>query len=383
MQHLEEGEIHAWLDGALSEAERARIEQHAATCKECAAMVADARGLIAGAARIVSALDHVPSGVIPKSGTAAAASRPLWRALRLTPFRAAMAASLIVAAGSLIVVQRKDGALMVPSADKVAIPVAASATAAAPPAPAPLAENKVKRVDAPTTANEARQLEQARSRSPEQSVSKTTLALQDTALLMKPAAPIAAPAPKVASAEDQSAKKERDSALSSVVVPAAPASAAGAGGRGGQQGQSGQAQRQAGQRQPIVLDSVRTTADIAFRRALPPAVQRAEGSANFASVAPSFVGCYQVVDSVAWQRSLPVWFAIAPDSARVHLVRPGVEQRPVIGRWQNVSPTSIAITLDGSNTASFTLTQTGTEIVATTPNAPTVRLRVLRPSCAF
>src|SRR3954471_5250626 len=90
MQHLEEGEIHAWLDGALSEAEGARIEQHVATCSECAAMVADARGLIAGAARIVSALDHVPGRVIPKSNSGTTAAKPLWRSLRLTPFRAAM-----------------------------------------------------------------------------------------------------------------------------------------------------------------------------------------------------------------------------------------------------------------------------------------------------
>src|SRR4051812_9570006 len=119
MQHLEEGEIHAWLDGALSEAEGARIEQHAATCKECAAMVADARGLIAGAARIVSALDHVPGNVIPKSDSAGA-SKPLWRALRLTPFRAAMAASLIVAAGSLMVVNQRK----LPNLDST-MPVAA------------------------------------------------------------------------------------------------------------------------------------------------------------------------------------------------------------------------------------------------------------------
>src|SRR5262245_5412774 len=107
MQHLEEGEIHAWLDGALSDADGARIEQHVAACKECAAMVADARGLIAGAARIVSALDHVPRGVIPKSTQTATANKSLWRTLRLSPFRAAMAASLIVAAGALIVVRRQ------------------------------------------------------------------------------------------------------------------------------------------------------------------------------------------------------------------------------------------------------------------------------------
>ena len=160
MQHLEEGEIHAWLDGALSEAESARIEQHAATCTECAAMVADARGLIAGAARIVSALDHVPSGVIPKSGTAATASRPLGRVLRLTPFRAAMAASLIVAAGSLIAVQQKDRHLAVsPRVEQIALPMTAAAPAIAP-APAPPAADTNQRIDA--SAAKTRPLAEAR-----------------------------------------------------------------------------------------------------------------------------------------------------------------------------------------------------------------------------
>src|SRR5262249_25707701 len=102
MQHLEEGTIHAWLDGALSSDDAAHVEEHVQRCAECAAMVADARGLIAGASRIVSALDIVPGGVLPKSPTAVAApAKSLWRSLHLTPFRAALAASLMVAVGSL------------------------------------------------------------------------------------------------------------------------------------------------------------------------------------------------------------------------------------------------------------------------------------------
>lgn len=104
MQHLDEGTIHAWLDGALSTAEASRVEQHVAQCAECADMVADARGLIAGASRIVSALDVVPGGVIPKPG-AAAPTRSAWRALRLSPLRAALAATLMIAAASLLVVR--------------------------------------------------------------------------------------------------------------------------------------------------------------------------------------------------------------------------------------------------------------------------------------
>src|SRR5262245_55056934 len=102
MQHLEEGTIHAWVDGALSSDDAAHVEEHVQHCAECEAMVADARGLIAGASRIVSALDMVPGGVLPDSSTAVAAPpRSLWRSLHLTPFRAALAASLMVAVGSV------------------------------------------------------------------------------------------------------------------------------------------------------------------------------------------------------------------------------------------------------------------------------------------
>ncbi len=65
MEHIDEGTIHAWLDGALPPDEGARIEAHVASCAECAAAVAEARGLIAASSRILAALDDVPRGVIP------------------------------------------------------------------------------------------------------------------------------------------------------------------------------------------------------------------------------------------------------------------------------------------------------------------------------
>ena len=79
MQHLDEGTIHAWLDGALPAAEGAAVEAHAADCAECAALVAEARGLIARASGILTALDDVPAGVIP--GRAAAPEEALRAAL--------------------------------------------------------------------------------------------------------------------------------------------------------------------------------------------------------------------------------------------------------------------------------------------------------------
>ena len=65
MQHLDEGTIHAWLDGELPADEAERIAVHAGKCVECGALVAEARGLIAASTRILTALDDVPAGIVP------------------------------------------------------------------------------------------------------------------------------------------------------------------------------------------------------------------------------------------------------------------------------------------------------------------------------
>ncbi len=65
MQHPDEGQIHAWLDGALGTEESSALETHVNQCSKCAAAVAEARGLIAGASRILTALDDVPHVAVP------------------------------------------------------------------------------------------------------------------------------------------------------------------------------------------------------------------------------------------------------------------------------------------------------------------------------
>src|SRR5215207_1526761 len=116
--HPDEGTIHAWLDDALDAATAAQIAAHVRECAECAERVAEARGLIAGSSRIITALDDVPAGarpawaqepiqggddvrrVAPPTVEAAPATdASLWRLLRVTPARAAIAATLIVAVG--------------------------------------------------------------------------------------------------------------------------------------------------------------------------------------------------------------------------------------------------------------------------------------------
>ena len=104
--HLGEGEIHAWLDGALSRDDAERIESHVAACPACREAVIEARGFIAASSRILSALDAVPSGVAPTTPRGRATRRipPLvsW------PVRA-IAAVLVVGVGIAVVARRGPG----------------------------------------------------------------------------------------------------------------------------------------------------------------------------------------------------------------------------------------------------------------------------------
>jgi hypothetical protein len=147
-EHLDEGTIHAWLDGALPPDESARVESLAASCTECSALVAEARGLIAASSRILSSLDAVPAGVIPGADADVdqlaalrarrrASSRSWWQDRRF-----AVAASLVLVAGVSSLVWRSSSTHEVTSlADSVAesmqsAPVAPAAVTP-PPATAP------------------------------------------------------------------------------------------------------------------------------------------------------------------------------------------------------------------------------------------------------
>jgi plastocyanin len=99
MQHLDEGTIHSWLDGALSADEAARVEAHVKECPQCAAVVAEAHGFIAASSRILTALDNVPRGVIPVAATKKRVDPIVWR----------VAATLLVVAAGTLVVFRNDG----------------------------------------------------------------------------------------------------------------------------------------------------------------------------------------------------------------------------------------------------------------------------------
>jgi anti-sigma factor RsiW len=130
----DEGLIHAWLDEQLPPDEAMRVEQLVATDTAWAAAAAEARGLIAASSRIVSALDHVPAGVVPKGTT-----RP---AVRRLPWWTKVAAALVLVAGATSVVLQhapKPAIATVPkteSAPQAQVVEQPSAMPAATPSPA-------------------------------------------------------------------------------------------------------------------------------------------------------------------------------------------------------------------------------------------------------
>ena len=143
MSQVDEGLIHAWLDGQLPPDEAARVEQLVATDPAWQAAAAEARGMIAGASRILGALDDVPS-VKSTSGRAVANARA---GKSVRPWRSAwwmrVAASLLLVVGVAGVALWKfpaEESVRTParSAEILAPAVVAQLPVAAkPPAPAP------------------------------------------------------------------------------------------------------------------------------------------------------------------------------------------------------------------------------------------------------
>lgn len=125
MAHPDEGTLHAWLDGALTPGESLVVESHITTCEACANAVAEARGYIAASSRILSALDHVPGGVVPSiavtsSGLAEIRQAESRRKRQLRQVFAAAATMVLMVSGGMYVVSRTD--LATPTtADTVAL----------------------------------------------------------------------------------------------------------------------------------------------------------------------------------------------------------------------------------------------------------------------
>jgi hypothetical protein len=108
--HLDEGTLHAWLDGALSEDEQHAVEAHVASCDLCAAKTAEARGLIAASSRILSSLDDVPRNVVPGAGDGHVIATPRVGARSIALRYGPIAAVAIFALGATLVLNGRRGA---------------------------------------------------------------------------------------------------------------------------------------------------------------------------------------------------------------------------------------------------------------------------------
>jgi hypothetical protein len=104
-EHVDEGTVHAWLDGQLSAAEAARVEAHVAACAACSAVVVEARGYVAASTRILTALDGVPASVAPRARR------------RVHVWQMRVAAALVVMAAGAVVVLRQPGSARMASVE--------------------------------------------------------------------------------------------------------------------------------------------------------------------------------------------------------------------------------------------------------------------------
>lgn len=140
MQHLDEGTIHAWLDGALGPNEARAAEAHVQTCSACAQSVAEARGLVAASSRILAALDDVPtvqeSAREPLHISAARRRSGWWWRRAGIPYAAA--ATVLLAVGTTLVLRNvsPDAAM-----DRAASPGTQMAAPAEADASRPLADS--------------------------------------------------------------------------------------------------------------------------------------------------------------------------------------------------------------------------------------------------
>jgi hypothetical protein len=142
LEEVDEGLIHAWLDGELTGEEAARVELLVRTDPAWSAAVAEARGLIAASSRIVGALDAVPAGVLPAGSKAAPK-----RVLRVRPWMR-MAAGLLLVAGTAFAVRELTAPVTEPTiatalpqeipSDSPSAPSAPASATPAPPPPAAL-----------------------------------------------------------------------------------------------------------------------------------------------------------------------------------------------------------------------------------------------------
>jgi pyruvate/2-oxoglutarate dehydrogenase complex dihydrolipoamide acyltransferase (E2) component len=329
MQHLDEGTIHAWLDDALAGDEAAAVAKHVAECGDCAALVAEARGMIVAAGNIVAALDDVRGGVIPSSTPARATAgqssqTSLWRRLHFTPARAALAATLLVAVGSVLTVRRAG------QGDDQRIPPAS--TVVAPPTSRPSSPQP----QAQTSAEVAHKVAPAPSPTP------SNVTSSNVASAPAIASPPASRALNALAAKPSSgvadAQQIADSVRSATVdrVAAAPAASANA-----------PAVAVTGAAKPSA-DSIRVAPE---RRAKVTALEEVAATAKTSALrsfaaGPSVEGCYEVrIDSASSSVAgiLPRFELTSNSGVRSVTPEGHPDSTAAVGRWERVTPNVVRV----------------------------------------
>src|SRR5919108_1828475 len=136
MSHVDEGTLHAYLDGELPSSERADVEAHLAECAECRANLAEAKALSSRASDIL--------------GRAAPAARPLPampRRRRLGRVPGAWAATVVLALGLGYYLHTPDSRTPAEEPSSVAMQANRPAPAIAPAADRSRVQEPVRRRD--------------------------------------------------------------------------------------------------------------------------------------------------------------------------------------------------------------------------------------------
>ena len=311
MEHLEEGEIHAWLDGQLSADRGAEIERHSAGCAECAARVAEARGFIAASSRILSALDDVPGDVIPALPAAApddlAVRRQAGAKRRRFSIPISAAAAVLVAVlgtftWSNVGRERATQTLEVPAsvAEKSQETAREAVTSSTPTIIAPTVPP---RPSLPVVANAApRRAEADASAAPADRVGAGALGAVAQSASPREAQAEAAPSPPPAVPADEDVRRRRDRAPSMAAAPIASAAASAAPGAS-----AGRAMAKAAASDAVTSDSV------------PNVIKGADDVSAIA-------GCYRI-EGTTPQRFLDLRVTVLPEerdpTARVLFLRGG------------------------------------------------------------
>jgi len=94
MSHVDEGTLHAYLDGELSPAERTGLEQHLPQCATCRGLLADVRALLDRSTALLASARPAERPLPPFEQVRRAPRRP-WYLRRSV----AWAASIVLAVG--------------------------------------------------------------------------------------------------------------------------------------------------------------------------------------------------------------------------------------------------------------------------------------------